>query len=46
MLATSICLDVVETVHQTVVHGTVRPILQSPNKNEKSGGAGVGCPLA
>ena len=46
MRATSICLDVVETMHQTVVQCTVGPILQSQNKNEKLGGVGVGCPLA
>ena len=42
MRATYICLDVVETTHQTVVHFTVGPILQSQNKVEKSGGVGLG----
>ena len=46
MRATHIYLDVVETVHQTVVHCTVGSILQSQNKIEKSGWVGVGCPLA
>ena len=46
MRATYICLDVVETVHQTVVQFTVGPILQSQNKIEKSGGVGVGSPVA
>ena len=47
MRASYICLDVVETVHQTVVHCTVIvPIMQSQNENEKSGGVGVGCPSA
>ena len=44
MRATYICLDVVETVHQTV-HCTVGSILQLQNKNEKLGGVRVGCPL-
>ena len=44
MRATYICLDVVETVHQTV-HYTVGSFLQLQNKNEKSGGVRVGCPL-
>ena len=35
--ATSICLDVVETMHQTVVQCTVGSILQSQNKIEKIG---------
>ena len=43
MRATHVYLDVVETAHQTVVHCTVGPILQSQNKIEKSGGVGVGC---
>ena len=44
MRVTYICLDVVETVHQTV-RCTVAPILKLQNKNEKSGGVGLRCPL-
>ena len=44
MRATYICLDIVESVHQNVVHCTVGPILQSQIKKEKSGGVWVGVP--